>query len=133
MRETSGLPAGILAYVAAMLLILLLCQKFFVAPQEWSRLITFATSVISFQFACAATEKFSTLTGVKIVAGFIAVFQLMILGADLLGVFSHVLKILEGVGNETPADVFVNFLAAVWNSGICAGVTIILALWTVSK
>ena len=133
MRETAGLPAGILTYVAALFFILLLCQKFFVAPQEWSRLITFVTSAVSFQLACTATEKFSTLTGVKLVALFVALFQIIILGADLLGSFSDVLETLEGVDNKTPADVFVEFVAAVWNSKICAGVTSILALWTVTK
>lgn len=132
MRETAGLPAGILAYVATLFFLLLLCQKLFVAPQEWSRLITFVTSAVSFQIACTATEKFSTLTGVKLVALFIALFQVIILGADMLGSFSDVLTALEGT-DKTPADVFVEFVAAVWNSKICAGVTSILALWTVTK
>ena len=132
MRETAGLPAGILAYFVTLFFLLLLCQKIFVAPEDWSRLITFMTSAISFQLACTATEKFSTLTGVKIVALFIAVFQIIILGADLLGSFSDVLKALEG-NDETPADVFVNYVATIWNSKICAGLTGILALWTVTK
>ncbi len=133
MRETAGLPAGILAYFSILLFILLLCQKIFVAPEDWARLITFMTSAISFELACAATEKFSTLTGVKIVALFIVVFQIIILGADLLGTFSDILQTLEGVDNETPADVFVKYVATIWNSKICVSVTIVLALWTVSK
>ena len=133
MRETSGLPAGILAYFSILLFILLLCQKIFVAPEDWARLITFMTSAISFELACAATEKFSTLTGVKIVALFIVAFQIIILGADLLGTFSDILQTLEGVDNETPADVFVKYVATIWNSKICVSVTIVLALWTVSK
>ena len=133
MRETAGLPAGILAYFSILLFILLLCQKIFVAPEDWARLITFMTSAISFELACAATEKFSTLTGVKIVALFIVVFQIIILGADLLGTFSDILQTLEGADNETPADIFIKYVATIWNSKICAGVTIILALWTVSK
>ncbi len=132
MRETAGLPAGILAYVASLFFILLLCQKIFVAPEDWSRLITFGTSLLSFQLAITATEKFSTLTGVKIVALFIVAFQIIILGADLLGTFSDVLKTLEG-NNETPADIFVKYVATIWDSKICAGVTSVLALWTVSK
>ncbi|MBR1646176.1 MAG: hypothetical protein IJ685_05285 [Selenomonadaceae bacterium] len=133
MRETAGLPAGILAYVVISFFILLLCQKIFVAPEDWARLITFMTSAISFELACAATEKFSTLTGVKIVALFIVAFQIIILGADLLGTFSDILETLEGVDNKTPADIFVEYVATVWNSKICAGVTIVLALWTVTK
>ena len=132
MRETAGLPAGILAYFFVLLFLLVVCQNLFVAPQNWSRLITFAVSAISFQLACASTEKFSTLTGVKLVAFFVAIFQLIILGVDILGDFSDVLKTLEGEG-ETPADVFVDYVATIWNAKICAGVTCVLALWTVSK
>ena len=132
MRETAGLPAGILAYVALLLFLLLLCQKIFVAPEDWSRLITFMTSFLSFQLAITATEKFSTLTGVKIVALFIVAFQIIILGADLLGTFSDILRALEG-SEETPADIFVKYVATVWDAKICAGVTIVLSLWTVSK
>ena len=132
MRETAGLPAGILSYVTIMFFLLLLFQHVFVAPQEWPRLITFVTSVVSFKLACASAEKFSTLTGVKIVAAFIAVFWIIILGADALDVFSDAVEFLEG-DNETSVDTFIEFLAAVWNSKICAGVTCVLALWTVSK
>lgn len=134
MRETAGLPAGILAYFSILLFILLLCQKIFVAPEDWARLITFMTSAISFELACAATEKFSTLTGVKIVALFIAVFWIIILGANALDMFSEAVDFLEGDSDEgTSVDVFIKFVDAVWNSKICAGVTIVLALWTVSK
>ena len=133
MRETAGLPAGILAYILILLFSLLLCQKIFVAPEDWARLITFMTSAISFELACAATEKFSTLTGVKIVALFIVAFQIIILGADLMGIFADILENLEGADNETPADVFVEYVATVWNSKVCVAVTGILALWTVTK
>ena len=134
MRETSGLPAGILVYVTVMLFLLMLFQHVFVAPQEWSRLITFATATLSFMLACLAAEKFSTLTGVKIVALFIAVFWIIILGADALDMFSEAVDFLEGDSDEgTSVDVFIKFVDAVWNSKICAGVTIVLALWTVSK
>ena len=132
MRETSGLPAGILVYVTVMLFLLMLFQHVFVAPQEWSRLITFATATLSFMLACLAAEKFSTLTGVKIVALFIAVFWIIILGANALDMFSDAVQVIEG-DTETSVDVFIKFVDAVWNSKICAGVTIVLALWTVSK
>ena len=134
MRETSGLPAGILVYVTAMLFILLLFQYVFVAPGEWSRLITFATASLSFVTACWATEKFSTLTGVKIVAAFLALFWIIILGADMLGTFSNAIEFLEGGSDEgNSIKDFIKFVGAVWNSKICAGVTIVLALWTVSR
>ena len=134
MRETAGLPAGILVYVTAMFSILLLFQQVFVAPQEWSRLITFATSALSFKLACRAAEKFSTLSGVKIVAVFIVLFSFVILGADMLGYFSDVVEFLEGDSDEgTPIKNFIEFVNAVWNSKICAGVTFVLAFWTVSK
>lgn len=132
MRETSGLPAGILAYVTAMVFLLLLFQRVFVAPQEWSRLITFATATVSFQLACWSAGKFSTLTGVKIVAVFIAVFWIVILGANALDMFSGAVETLEG-DTETSVDIFIEFVDAVWNSKICAVVTIILAFWMVSK
>ena len=132
MRETSGLPAGILVYVTVMFFLLLLFQHVFVAPQEWSRLITFATATVSFMLACWSAEKFSTLTGVKIVALFIAVFWIIILGANALDMFSDAVQVIEG-DTETSVDVFIKFVDAVWNSKICAGVTIVLALWTVSK
>lgn len=134
MRETAGLPAGILLYVTAMVLILLLFQHVFIAPQEWPRLITFATTAISFLLACRATEKFSTATGVKIVAAFIALFWIIILGADMLGTFSDTVEFLEGGSDEgIPIKNFLAFVGAVWNSKICAGVSVILAFWTVSK
>ena len=134
MREAAGLPAGILVYVTATVLMLLVCQHVFVAPQEWSRLITVATATVSFMLACSAAEKFSTLTGVKIVALFIAVFWIIILGANALDMFSEAVDFLEGDSDEgTSVDVFIKFVDAVWNSKICAGVTIVLALWTVSK
>lgn len=132
MRETAGLPAGILLYVTAMVLILLTFQNVFIAPQNWSRFITSSTSAVSFLLACRATEKFSTSTGVKIVAVFIALFWIIILGIDVTQIFSEILGTLEG-SNKTAADTFIKFVEAVWNSKICAGVTGVLALWTVSK
>ena len=134
MRETAGLPAGILVYVTAMVFLLLLFQYVFVAPQEWSRLITFATAAVSFMLACWSAEKFSTLTGVKIVALFIVLFWLIILGADALDVLTEAVEFLEGSSDEgNSVEKFIAFVDAVWNSKICAGVTGVLALWTVSK
>lgn len=134
MREAAGLPAGILVYVTAMTLILLICQHVFVAPQEWSRLITFATVAVSFVAACSASKFFTTAAGVKIFAAFIAIFWLVFLGADMLDIFSDAVEFLEGGSDEgTPIKTFIKFVDAVWNSKICAGVTIVLALWTVSR
>ena len=133
-RESVGFPAGILVYVSLMVLLLIIFRHVFVAAQEWSRLITFLTSSISFVAACTAAEKFSNLTGVKIFAAFVALFWLIFLGADFLGVLTDVIDFLEGDSNEGDAiKNLLEFVKTVWRAPLCFVVTLILTLWTVTK
>ena len=134
MRESVGFPAGVLVYVSLTVLLLIICQHVFIEAQEWSRLITFLTSSISFVAACTAAEKFSNLTGVKIFAASVALFWLIFLSADFLGVLTDVIEFLEGGSDEGNAvHNLIGFVKSVWNAPVCFVVTLILTLWTVSK
>ena len=84
--------------------------------------------------ACWAAEKFTNLTGVKIFALFVAVFWLVFLGADFLGVLSDAIEFLEGDSDEGDAiQNLIGFVKSVWNAPVCFVVTLILALWKVTK
>jgi len=134
LRESVGFPAGVLVYVSLTVLLLIICQHIFIQAQEWSRLITFLTSSISFVAACTAAEKFSNLTGVKIFAASVALFWLIFLGADFLGVLTDVIEFLEGGSDEGDAvHNLIGFVKTVWSAPVCFVVTLILMLWTVSK
>ena len=61
-------------------------------------------------------------------------FCFVVLGADMLNILSDAVEFLEGGSDEgTPIKDFIKFVSEVWNSKICAGVTFVLAFWTVSK
>lgn len=134
MREAVGIPAGILVYFLLTIVSLLFFQVVLDEPREWSYLITATTAVISFKIACAAAINFSTETGVKIFAVMIAIFWVMTLGFDLFHLVAETVDILSA--SKDSAKMLGNFkelIEVVWNSRICAGVTVILALWKLGK
>lgn len=133
MRETVGIPAGILVYFISTIMLLIAVQIFFVEPQEWAMYITASISLISFEITCAAVENFSNSDGVKIVGVMIAFFWLISLGVDVFGGLEDVMKFLGGGQESQGLKSFKELAEAVWNSKICTGVSVILALWTLSK
>lgn len=133
MRETVGIPAGILVYFISTVILLIAVQIFFAEPQEWAMYITASISLISFEITCAAVENFSNSDGVKIVGVMIAFFWLVSLGVDVFGGLEDVMKFFGGGQETTGLESFKKLTEAVWSSKICAGVSVILALWTLSK
>lgn len=134
MRESVGIPAGILAYAAATIVLLLMVEIFLPNPREWSNIITAATAFIAFKFTCAAVINFSTETGVKIVALMIAVFWMLSLGIDFFSYAEEVIDVLSAnQGSAKSLASFKELAEAVWNSKVCAVVTVILAARTLAK
>lgn len=134
MRETVGIPAGILAYFLSTVLLLIVAKMIFVVPKEWPWLITITTAVVAFKATCAVVRVFSTELGVKIVGVMIAVFWLISLGFDSLGLFERAIDILSGE-DETARGLggLRDLIELTWDSKVCAGVSAALALWTLSK
>ena len=133
MRETVGIPAGILIYFISTIVSLIIVQIIFAEPHEWSSLITASVAVLSFQITCAAVQNFSTEDGVKIVGVIIAMFWLLSLGVDVFGGAEEMLTFLSGGYEFKGLNDFKELAEAVWNSKICAGVSVVLALWTLGK
>ena len=133
MRETVGIPAGLLVYFISTVISLIMVQIIFVAPREWASLITASVAVISFQITCAAVQNFSTEDGVKIVGVMVAMFWLISLGVDIWSSAEELLTFLSGGYEFKGLEDFKELTDAVWNSKICAGVTVVLALWTLGK
>ena len=132
MRETVGIPAGILIYSIATVILLIVVQVICAEPQAWSKLITASIALIAFEITCAAVESFSNAEGVKIVGVIIALFWLASLGVDMFSGAEEVMEFLSG-GETRALDDFKGLVEAVWNKKICAGVTVVLALWTLTK
>ena len=133
MRETVGIPAGLLVYFISTVVSLIMVQIIFAEPREWASLITASVAVISFQITCAAVQNFSTEDGVKIVGVMVAMFWLISLGVDIWGGMEELLTFLSGGYEFKGLEDFKELTDAVWNSKICAGVTVVLALWTLGK
>ena len=133
MRETVGIPAGILIYFISTIVSLIIVQIIFAEPHEWASLITASVAVLSFQITCAAVQNFSTEDGVKIVGVIIAMFWLLSLGVDVFGGAEEMLTFLSGGYEFKGLNDFKELAEAVWNSKICAGVSVVLALWTLGK
>ena len=133
MRETVGIPAGILIYFISTIVSLIIVQIIFAEPHEWASLITASVAVLSFQITCAAVQNFSTEDGVKIVGVIIAMFWLISLGVDVFGGAEEMLTFLSGGYEFKGLNDFKELAEAVWNSKICAGVSVVLALWTLGK
>ena len=133
MRETVGIPAGILIYFISTIVSLIIVQIIFADPHEWASLITASVAVLSFQITCAAVQNFSTEDGVKIVGVIIAMFWLISLGVDVFGGAEEMLTFLSGGYEFKGLNDFKELAEAVWNSKICAGVSVVLALWTLGK
>ena len=133
MRETVGIPAGLLVYFVATVISLIIVQVTFAEPQEWSSLITASVAVVAFEITCAAVENFSNEDGVKIVGAIIAFFWLVSLGVDVFAGFEELLTFLSGGEEPKGLASFKELLEAVWNTKICAGVSVVLALWTLGK
>ena len=134
MRESVGIPAGLLAYATATIVLLLIVGKFFPNPREWANIITAATAFIAFKVTCAAVINFSTETGVKIVALMIAIFWVVSLGVDVFYYAEEVIDVLSAGQGSTRSLANLKELAeAVWNTKVCAVVTAILAARTLAK
>ena len=134
MRESVGIPAGILAYSLSIILLLILVKLIVAVPKDWPLLITLTTAIIAFQVTCKVVRVFSTELGVKIVGAMIAIFWLISLGFDMLEIFERTLDFLSG-GDETAKGLggLRDLIELVWDSRICAGVSVILAIWTLTK
>ena len=134
MRETVGIPAGILVYSLSIILLLILVKLFVAVPKEWSLLITITTAVIAFQVTCAVVRVFSTELGVKVVGAMIAIFWLISLGFDAFGFMDRAIDFLGG-NDETNNGLggLRDLIELVWDSKVCAGVSAILAIWTLGK
>jgi len=134
MRESVGIPAGILAYATATIVLLIMVEIFLPNPREWANIITAATAFIAFKVTCAAVINFSSETGVKVVALMIAVFWVLSLGIDFFSYAEEVIDVLSaGQGSADSLASFKELAEAVWNSKICAVVTAILAARTLAK
>lgn len=134
MRESVGIPAGVLAYSTSLILLLLAVKMVVAVPQDWSNLITITTAIVAFRVTCAVVRVFSTELGVKIVGAMIAIFWLISLGFDTLGLFERALDFISG-DDETARGLggLRDLIELVWDSRICAGVSAILAIWTLTK
>lgn len=134
MREAVGIPAGLLSYALATIVLLILFDFVLPNPRQWSYLITIATTLIAFQVTCAAVMNFSTETGVKIVALMIAIFWVVSLGVDVFHYAEEVIDVLSAGQGATGSLANLKELAeAVWNTKICAVITVILAVRTLAK
>ena len=133
MRETVGIPAGILVYFVATIISLIVVQVAVATPREWSTFITASIAVVSFEITCAAVKNFSNETGVKIVGVMIAFFWLASLGIDFFSGAEEVVKFFSGGQNSRGLENLKELIESVWNSKICAGVSVVLALWTLGK
>ena len=134
MRESVGIPAGLLAYATATIILLLVVENFFPNPREWANAITAVTAFIAFKVTCAAVINFSSETGVKVVALMIAVFWVLSLGIDFFDYAEEVIDVLSASQGSTGSLASLKELAeAVWNTKVCAVVTAILAAGTLAK
>jgi len=134
MREAVGIPAGLLSYALATIVLLVIFQFILPNPREWSYLITIATAVIAFKISCATAINFSTETGVKIVAFMLAVFWLLSLGIDMFDIAAQVIDVLSASKDSAKSLAsFKDLAEAVWNSVACAIVTVLLAIGKLTK
>lgn len=134
MREAVGIPAGLLSYFSATIVLLLIFQFIFPNPRDWSYFITIATAFIAFKLTCAAVINFSSETGVKVVAVMIAIFWVVSLGVDVFAFASKVIDTLSASqGSAKSLAGFKELAETVWNSRVCAVVTAILAVGTLTK
>ncbi|MBE8949644.1 MAG: hypothetical protein SR3Q1_03470 [Quinella sp. 3Q1] len=133
MRETVGIPAGILVYFVATVISLIFVQVAVAAPREWSTFITASIAVVAFEITCAAVKNFSNETGVKIVGVMIAMFWLVSLGVDVFSGVNSIMNFLGGGQGSAEPKIFEGFVRDVWNTKISAGVSVVLALWTLGR
>ncbi|MBQ6130941.1 MAG: hypothetical protein IJL12_01170 [Selenomonadaceae bacterium] len=133
MRETVGIPAGILVYFVATIISLIVVQVAVATPREWSTFITASIAVVSFEITCAAVKNFSNETGVKIVGVMIALFWLVSLGVDVFSGLNSIMNFLGGGQGSAEPKIFEGFVRDVWNTKISAGVSVVLALWTLGR
>ena len=133
MRETVGIPAGVLVYSISTIILLIAVQIIFSAPHEWASLITASIAVVAFEITCAAVKNFSNEAGVKIVGVMIALFWLASLGVDFFSFAERIMEFLGGGQGSSGVENFKELTDSVWNSKICAGVSVVLALWTLTK
>ena len=134
MRETVGIPAGILVYFVSVIISLIFVQVTFANPGEWPTLITTLIAIVSFQVTCVAVKNFSNSDGVKVVGIIIAMFWLLSLGVDVFKGLEDFMLFLSG-GNEvsTGLEDFEALVDSVWNSKLCAIISVLLAMWTLNK
>lgn len=134
MREAVGIPAGLLSYALATVVLLVMFQFILPDPREYPYLITIATAVIAFKVSCAAAINFSTYTGVKIVAFMLAAFWLISLGVDMFDIAAQIIDVLSASKDSAQSLAgFKDMAEAVWNSTVCAVVTVILAIGKLTK
>lgn len=134
MRESVGIPAGLLVYFLSTTILLLIVQAAFTRPQDWPTLITIAVSIIAFKLTCAAVKNFSTETGVAIVAFMITAFWLLSLGFDVFAGFDALMTFLSADPNSPKVfESFKELANSVMNKKICAGVSLIMAVGTLGK
>lgn len=133
MRESVGIPAGVLVYFMSVILCLIFVQVGFADPGNWPTLITTLTAVVSFKVTCAAVENFSNSDGVKVVGIIIAMFWLLSLGVDMFSGLEELIKFLSGGTESTGLEDFRALVDDVWNSKLCAIISVLLAMWTLNK
>ncbi|MBQ3451580.1 MAG: hypothetical protein IJG32_04890 [Selenomonadaceae bacterium] len=133
MRETVGIPAGILDYFVATIISLIFVQVDVDTPREWSTFITASIAVVSFEITCAAVKNFSNETGVKFFGVMISLFWLVSLGLDVLSGLNSIMNFLGGGQGSAEPKIFEGFVRDVWNTKISAGVSVVLALWTLGR
>lgn len=134
MREAVGIPAGLLSYFMATVVLLLMFGFVLPNPREWSYFITISTTFIAFKLACAAAISFSTETGVKVVALMLAAFWLVSLGVDVFNLAGKVIDVLSASKDSAKSMAgFKDMAEAVWNTKVCAVVTAILAVGKLAK
>ena len=134
MRESVGIPAGLLSYATATISLLIMVEIFLPNPREWANIITAATAFIAFKVTCAAVINFSSETGVKVVALMIAVFWVLSLGIDFFSYAEEVIDVLSaGQGSMRSLANLKELANSVWNTKVCAIVTAILAVRTLAK
>ena len=134
MREAVGIPAGLLSYALATIVLLLTFGFVLPNPRDWSYFITIATAYVAFKVTCAAVINFSSETGVKVVALMLAVFWVVSLGVDVFAIAAQVIDILSASKDSAKSLArFKELAEAVWDSRICAVVTTILAIGKLAK
>lgn len=133
MRETVGIPAGIIVYFLSVIILLILIQASFTNPADWPTLITILTAIVSFRVTCSIVKNFTNEEGIKVVAVMIAAFWMISLGVDVFSSVEDFLKFLGGGQESKVVEQFQALVESVWNAKLYATISVLLAMWTLNK